>query len=329
MQEVLGTDIAAVPVEPGVLRNFPLYISENYRAYDASLFKHYFLLIELKNEQAFSIAQIEKHLHMLRDSFNQSVVLLCNDISSITRKRLIEKGINFIVPGNQLYLPDFFIDLRERFQNARSEHKTVQLLPSAQFLLIYHILHRYEKWKIEEHSFKEIAEHTGYTAMAVTKAVENLKHHELIEVRGAKEKKIRFNLERHELWNVSMQQNLLVNPVIRTVYVDERPEDVFLLMSNASALSEYSDMNPSRQLYCAIEKNIFYGLLKSNLFKNLNEHEGKYGIEVWKYNPEKLVAEMPNERSVVDPLSLYLSLKNSHDERIEMAREQIIEKFIW
>ena len=329
MQDVLGTDIAAVPANPGVLRNFPLYISENYRAYSANLFNHGFLLIELKNEQAFSIAQIEKHLHMLRDSFNQSVVLLCNDISSITRKRLIEKGINFIVPGKQLYLPEFFIDLRERFQNARSLHKTTKLLPSAQFLLIYHIIHRYEKWKIEEHSFKEIAEHTGYTAMAVTKAVENLKQHELIEVSGAKEKMIRFNLERHELWNVAMQQNLLVNPVIRTVYVDERPKDVFLLMSNASALPEYSDMNPSRQLYYAIEKNIFYGLLKSNLLKNLNEHEGKYCLEIWKYNPEKLVAEMPNERSVVDPLSLYLSLKNSHDERIEMAREQIIEKLIW
>ena len=328
MQEVLGTDIAAVPADPGVLRNFPLYISENYRAYSASLFNRDFLLVELKNEQAFSIAQIEKHLHMLRDSFNQSVVLLCNDISAITRKRLIEKGINFIVPGKQLYLPEFFIDLRERFQNARSVHKTVQLLPSAQFLLIYHIIHRYEKWKIEEHSFKEIAAQTGYTAMAVTKAVENLKHHELIEVSGAKEKMIRFNLERHELWNVAMQQNLLVNPVIRMVYVDERPKD-FFLMSNASALPEYTDMNPSRQLYYAIEKNIFYGLLKSNSLKNLNEHEGKYCLEIWKYDPGRLVAEIPNDRAVVDPLSLYLSLKNSHDERIEMAMEQIIEKFIW
>ena len=279
MQEVLGTDITAVPADPGVLRNFPLYISENYRAYSASLFNRDFLLVELKNEQAFSIAQIEKHLHMLRASFNQSVVLLCNDISAITRKRLIEKGINFIVPGKQLYLPEFFIDLRERFQNARSVHKTVQLLPSAQFLLIYHIIHRYEKWKIEEHSFKEIAAQTGYTAMAVTKAVENLKHHELIEVSGAKEKMIRFNLERHELWNVAMQQNLLVNPVIRMVYVDERPKD-FFLMSNASALPEYTDMNPSRQLYYAIEKNIFYGLLKSNSLKNLNEHEGKYCLEI-------------------------------------------------
>jgi len=32
---------------------------------------------------------------------------------------------------------------------------------------------------------------------------------------------------------------------------------------------------------------------------------------------------------VVDPLSLYLSLKEGRDERVEMALEQIIKKFIW
>jgi len=37
----------------------------------------------------------------------------------------------------------------------------------------------------------------------------------------------------------------------------------------------------------------------------------------------------PNKNPVVDPLSLYLSFKNSYDERVEMALEQIIEKYIW
>jgi hypothetical protein len=41
------------------------------------------------------------------------------------------------------------------------------------------------------------------------------------------------------------------------------------------------------------------------------------------------VDELPNDMAVVDPLSLYLSVKESRDERIEMALEQILEKFIW
>ena len=38
---------------------------------------------------------------------------------------------------------------------------------------------------------------------------------------------------------------------------------------------------------------------------------------------------MPNDIAVVDPLSLYLSLKDSTDERIEMALEKIIKDYIW
>jgi hypothetical protein len=50
---------------------------------------------------------------------------------------------------------------------------------------------------------------------------------------------------------------------------------------------------------------------------------------VWKYNPMVLVDELPNDRPVVDPLSLYLSVKDSTDERLEMALDKILEKFIW
>ena len=67
---------------------------------------------------------------------------------------------------------------------------------------------------------------------------------------------------------------------------------------------------------------------KNNGLINANNREGKYAIEVWKYNPKTLVEDVFNENSVVDPLSLYLSLKDNQDERIEMALEQIIEKYI-
>ena len=140
---------------------------------------------------------------------------------------------------------------------------------------------------------------------------------------------IKFRLNRHELWNTVVHQNLFVNPVLKRVYVDELPKGENMLYTNASALPEYTDLNPGRQQYYAIEKKVFYGLQKRNALINQNDYEGNYCIEVWKYNPLKLVDELPNDLSVVDPLSLYLSLKDSQDERIEMALEQIIEKYIW
>ncbi len=329
IQETLCIQPTLTPIAKSYLDRLPMYIHETFRLYRTELFNTEIILAELKNDDELSIQQTEKQVQQIIKLLNHKVVVVLKNVQAYNRKRLIEKGVNFIVPGKQLYMPDLLIDLRESFAHPKTKQKKETLLPSAQFLLIYHITHRNQQWKLEEHPFKEIAQKLGYTPMAITNAIDNLKYHELVDVEGEKEKFIRFLYERHELWNVANEQDLLVNPVIKTVFVDEKPKDLFLLQSNASALPEYTDLNPSRQEYFAIEKTAFYGLQKSNALVNLNEYEGWYALEVWKYNPLTLVGELPNYRAVVDPLSLYLSVKDSRDERIEMALEQIIEKFIW
>jgi DNA-binding transcriptional ArsR family regulator len=328
LQEVLGIKAKAEPIAKSYLDKLPLYIRETYRLYRSDLFQTEVLLAELKNEEELSIQQTEKQLRQIKNLMNQKVVLVLEHIQAYNRKRLIDKGISFIVPGKQMYLPELLIDLRESYSHPKTRQKGETLLPSAQVLLIYHILHRNSKWKLEEHPFKEIAQKLGYTPMSITNAIDNLKYHELVEVQGEKEKFIRFKYNRPELWNIALQQNLLINPVIKTVYVDEKPKYLFMLESNTSALPEYTSMNPGKQQYFAIEKTVFYGLQKNNGLVNPNDYEGQYALEVWKYNPLTLADELQNDSAIVDPLSLYLCLKDSPDERIEMALEQILEG-IW
>lgn len=47
-------------------------------------------------------------------------------------------------------------------------------------------------------------------------------------------------------------------------------------------------------------------------------------IEIWSYSPD-LLSESP----VVDPLSLYLSLRNSEDERVQQQLETLIAGIKW
>lgn len=329
IQETLGIEPTATPIAQSYLDRLPIFIHETFNLYHTTLFNTEIILAELKNEDKLSIQQTEKQVKQINNLLNQKVVVVLENVQAYNRRRLIEKGVNFIVPGKQLYMPELLIDLRENFVHPKTKQRNEILLPSAQFLLLYHIIHRNQQWKLEEHPFKEIAHKLGYTPMAITNAIDNLKYHELVDVEGEKEKFICFRYEKHELWSIAQQKNLLVNPVIKTVFVDEKPKELFLLHCNASALPEYTDLNPSRQEYYAIEKTVFYGLQKSNALVNPNDYEGKYALEVWKYNPLKLADKLPNDRAIVDPLSLFLSLKDSRDERIEMALDQILEKFIW
>lgn len=329
IHEVLGKDITLRPLPRSKMAKFPVYITEAYQLLTAELYNRELLFVKPVDLEFFSILQTKKQLTQLSKVFPY-VVLLLPQVSAYNRKRLIEKEISFIVPGKQLFLPDLLIDLRETDLREPVRKKQDKLLPSAQFLVIYHIIHRHAKWKIEEHTFKEIALKTGYTPMAITKAVDNLKYEELIEVTGEKEKTIRFRLDRAELWRDILQRKLFVNPVLKKVYIDGFRNSPRLLLAGRSALPEYSDMNPVRQLTYAIDKTQFYYLQEEGKsWRTLNEADGEVRLEVWKYDPRKLVDELPNDLAVVDPLSLYLSMEDSTDERTEMALEQIIDQYIW
>jgi len=303
---------------------FPMYLTEGYQWHKTVLAGRPCILAQMKKANAFGIAQMEKHFEQVKKITQLPVIAIFDKLEAYNRKRLIEKRMAFIVQDKQLYVPDFLIDLRE-YGITDKKMKSV-LTPVAQQLFLMYILDKENLHQLENLTFKELANLLGTNPMGVTRAVESLKFHELIEVTGDKEKFIRFMSGRQQLWHNAVQQNILINPVLKRIYVDEKPQGIFMLHSYNSALPEYSDINPTLQEFYAIEKNRFYALQKSNALRNANKYEGEYCLEVWKYNPETIVNQLFSNTRVVDPLSLYLCFKEIQDERIEMAMEQIIEK---
>ncbi|MBI2281099.1 MAG: MarR family transcriptional regulator [Bacteroidetes bacterium] len=326
IKSVLGIEIDIKPLDKLMVNKLPMYLKEGYKWQEAFLMDRTCLLAELKEENAFGMAQIEKHIEQTKNTFDLPVIVIFNKLEAYNRKRLIERRVAFIIPNKQLYVPEFFIDLKD-YNNAAPK-ETDKFTPIAQQLFLLHILDKHQSLLLEQKTFKELAVLLKTNAMAITRAAENLKQHEIIGVAEGKEKFLQFKSERHELWHNAMQRNLLVTPVIKRVYVDEMPDE-HLLLCNASALPEYTDMNDVRQEFYAIEKNIFYKLQKKQALINMNEHEGKYCLEVWKYSPTLLSELEQPDAPVVDPLSLYLSLKDSQNERIEMALDQITDKYTW
>lgn len=326
IQQVLGENISLNPLPRIRLKSLPVYITETYRFFSVDLYQKELIFVQPRDLENLSVLQTEKQFLLLKGVLGR-IVLLLPQITAYNRKRLIEKGVNFVVPGKQLFLPDLLIDLREGALTTHTRRKVKKLLPSAQFLVIYHLIHLEPNWSLENCSFKVIAEKTGYTPMAITKAIDNLKEEEIVSVTGEKEKAIKFKEDRAGLWGDILNRNLFVNPVQGTVYCDIKPQKD-LLLTHTSALPEYSNINPSKQLFYAIAKESYYSLLRESKLNSLSEQDGEFGIEIWKYDPLKLVGDLPNDQPVVDPLSLYLSMKDNTDERIEMALDQIVEKYI-
>ena len=320
--EVLGQEIKYDKLPEDTLNKLPFLFRNNYEFYSAKILNHELIFLVLDKEDTFNAQQIRKQFEIIRSIFNKPLVIITDNITAVNRKRLIDYKISFISPGNQLFLTELLMDFQD-FNKKENVRKNFKLLPSAQVLVLYHILHK--KDNLSQYTFKELAKKFQYTPTGITKAVNNLKDLALIEVIGTKEKSIVFEKDIPKLWKQA--EDLFVNPIFKTVYIDKKPEN--LLCSNTTALEEYTDMNPGNQKYFAVERKCFYELEKENKFFNLNEENGNYALEIWKYNPE-LIAKNITKKNNVDPLSLLLSLKDDFiDERTDMALDQILKNYIW
>ena len=323
IHQILGKDLEIKELPNNYTNKLPYIFKNNFNFYVTHLHNHKLILVQVNKEDAFNAAQLRQQVVAIQKVLGEKIIIVTEDITAINRKRLIDQKISFIVPGKQMFLAELLIDIQD-FNKDKAFQKEFLLLPSAQLILLYQILHKDDS--LSKYTFKELAEKFRYTQMGITKAIENLKRLAIVEVVGTKEKNIIFENDVQKLWKST--EKYLINPVFKTVYVDEKPA-IKMYCSNTTALEEYSDMNPSKLEYFAIEKTKFYELEKNNQLVNLNNESGNYALEVWKYNPE-LIAKGITKKNNVDPLSLYISLKDGFiDERTDMALDQIIEKYLW
>ncbi|MDR0750213.1 MAG: MarR family transcriptional regulator [Tannerellaceae bacterium] len=202
--------------------------------------------------------------------------------------------------------------------NVRVKEKTHQpsgLTPVAQYLLLYYLSENQSEFTI-----RQLEAILPYNYVALARAVVNLEELQLCQTEkdDTGTKIICFEQNKRELW--AKAQKYLSSPVKRIVYSDTLPDNEFKI-SGINALAHYSHLNPEQSETNAIWDKDFAGLSVQ-----FNEIEGVYKIGIWKYPPF-----MPYSigSKYVDKLSLYLSLKNEPDARVEKELEILIENMQW
>ena len=111
---------------------------------------------------------------------------------------------------------------------------------------------------------------------------------------------------------------LLRSPIKRVVYVRTAPGNSFV--AGLEALAELSILNPPGYKVRAIYEEDFHDS-KEEIITNADiiQDEKLVELQVWEYDP-KLFTNDQN----VDPVSLYASLQEEQDERIEQALEDVL-----
>src|SRR5690554_2957807 len=187
--ELLGQEIELNKLPKNILNKLPFLFRNNYKFYTTKLYDHELIFLILDKEDISNVQQLRKKLEIIQNILNKPIVIITEGITAVNRKRLINQKINFISPGKQMFLTKLLMDIQDFNQDSAFKEK-IKLLPSAQVLVLFHILHRTDD--LSQYTFKELAEKFQYTQMGITKAVNNLKDLALIEVTGTKEKSIVF-----------------------------------------------------------------------------------------------------------------------------------------
>ena len=298
-------------------RSLPSFIERTYTLYEAHIRGRHCVIVT-RLDGTGTPADIAKHIDIVRNATNASTAFATMSISAHNRSRLIGQGVPFIVPGNQLYMPDLAIDLREHFRAPR--HRQADgLSPAAQTVLFHHILQP----DLSMTTPSLLAERLHYSAMSIGRAFDDLVTAGLAETtRHGKERHIRFKAKGRQLLEEATP--LLRNPVRTLKLVRGNAVGASLKLAGEAALSQLTELGRPRIYTFAVAASDWRAISQTAGLTETDRGEADCNIETWSYDPAAL-----SDTDTVDALSLYVQFRDHRDERVAMAAERLLENLPW
>ncbi|MEI6670314.1 MAG: hypothetical protein WCP29_19390 [Acidobacteriota bacterium] len=267
------------------------------------------------------LANARGNLDKIRAIAGHAVVYVTEMLASYERRHLIAKKVPFLVPGNQLFLPELGIDLREYFRG-RALTADVHLSPATQAVLIAILLR--VPWQADWQPATVVAE-LGYTPMTLSRVVKELVAAGLATVRNdGKARWVRMATSPADTWERAKPG--LRSPVKRLVWVPASPTALppGARLAGLTALARVSMLADPPEPTYALSPLQWKAAMQARVETLPLRMPGACEWQVWSYSP----ALAPNS-DTVDPLSLMLSLGDEADERVQKALTELRGTFPW
>lgn len=296
--------------------NFPIFLRNSYNFYETTILGTQCILIEVIDENP-NIDQIHKHMKQIRNLTECQIVLFYKEITRYRRKSLIENRIAFVIEDGQMYLPFLGLDLKKAPEHIEKEMK--RFTTPAQIAYLYFLYH-----KDEVVNMTEFAEKIGFNKMTASRALNDLYNADLItyEIGGKTGRSKEYKRIPDPDYFLNGRK-YLKTPVKKTIYTKTKP--IGALDAGLDALTGLSMINPPGHPVKAIDRNQLnkeqIEIVKNkDLIKDMQLVE----LQIWDYDPKLF-----SDKHHVDLLSLYASLKEETDERVEQALEEVLRGEPW
>ncbi len=317
LRHTLGIEIKPSPWRRE--EHLPFHLRDTYTFHEIQLLDTPCLLMHDHGDVGQSPASVRKHLDLVGASWTGELVYVRERVTAYNRKRLVQHRVSFVIPGNQMYLPLLGIDFREHFRMARTVPN--HFSPSTQALIINLLL---RGTRSAVFSPSEMAGQLGYSAMTMTRAFNELESAGLGEVfQKGRGRFLRFHESENHTWQKA--QPFLRSPVRNKIFIDPPDTHPPGILAGLSALANYSMLSAPAGPVVALVARDWTSIKQRFQSREIPFAEpGAWEIQIWSHDPGLCAGD-----NTVDRLSLYLSLKDDHDERIEGALEEMMKSLAW
>ena len=320
VDDTFGERLGLVPVAP---TNLPHFIIDRYAIWQGSLNGRTLLLMAIKEilpPGSGATAQYLKHRDLVQRELGADLVLLLLDRApNAIRRQMVDRKICFIASGAQLYVPEAFLDLRERAP-AFAIASAASISPTTQFLLLAIMQGR----GLGDLNLTELADDLGVSIMSISRTLDELEALQLAKAHHVgRQRRLHMLLRGQKLWEAVQAQ--LQSPVrnVRVVYAQDGEK--IGPLAGTSALARYTMLAPPRTETRAILAASWKSLAVADTLRPATAFDDeRIEVQTWTYDPRILA-----RNGVIDPLSLYLSVRGSPDERVAQAAEELLERFEW
>ena len=289
-------------------KDLPILVARKLEFYNVKLpaFNWDFLIAEFKEMP--DVRLVENYYKQILKNINGNFVFVFADINTRQRHSLINRQIQFIIPGKFIFIPNLGVaaGAKTHLHIGDKLWGMGELSSVAENIVVKRLLDE----KFEGRRGKDFAEALQTQGIIISKALFELEERKIITTKKAGKEKFIFFGSKEELWG--KVKKILTNPVVGKFYIPKVEMDLPLAGENALAKNSSLEA-PQAKTFALYKRDL------KDIKKTAREASDEIQIEVWKRNP-KLLAN----QGVVDGISLYLSLREHADERVQIALKELL-----
>lgn len=307
LRSIFGNNYLLSRLEGEAAGALSLYIRLSFVCFQVMLPEGEFVIASPRRVENLTVEALEKPLQEIAKSFDMKAVLFSAAISGHLAAQLRARGISYISSHVGFYLP--FLGTLAPNYGRSVERQSVHLSPCAQVILLRQLLYG----DVDGVNVRSLTESWPYSAMQLGVAKNELVAHRVCEYPpGTRSGAFHFLLDASDLWK--RMAPYLRSPV-RLEYRVLRNECGDFPFAGMSALARRTALEDDM-----LPTYAYYARRKVDRISIAPPGREDAVLQLWSYPPQILA---DRDSGTVDPCSLYLSLAQDADPRVQMAREQI------